>query len=300
MNFGNTMSNIKNGGYIVEDNNYVYYIDFNDNYSLHRYNLLNNEDIKLSDGNAMCVNVVDDWIYFCTGYPGNICRVKKDSTFINTVTFKEYYKVIVTDKYIFALESKEDEEQKLYRINLNGSKKKLIFSNVGKYYDIYNNTIYFSNGNDNYMIYACDLDGNNIKKVISRSVGDINIFDNYMYYTDIESNYIFKNNLFGTDENVIYKGFSSNMNLSNFGIVFNDKDTMYIMGLNGENLTVLNKGIFDDINSLDNLIIYKRPVQTDENESGMYVIDLYNKSELIFSIDKINEKVGNKNKTEGY
>lgn len=293
-NDNNTMYNIKNGGFIAKDNNCVYYINANNNHTLHSYNLLNKEDRQLYGGDAVCVNVVGDWIYFSKGDPGNICRIKKGGNFIHTVTFREYYSVIIKYGYIFAIESKEGEEQKLYRINLNGGRRKLIYSNIGRYYDIYDNKIYFSNGNDNYKLYSCDINGNNIKKAVNKPIDDFFIFNNYIYYSDMECNYIFKNNLLGTDENILYKGSPWGMTVANSHIVFNDKGTMYLMGLNGENLTAINKGVFANINSIGNLIIYTRPVQTDKNKSGMYMIDIYNKKEVPFSIDDVGNVLINK------
>ena len=209
----------------------------------------------------------------------------------NIVTFREYYRVIIKYGYIFAIESKEGEGQKLYRMNLNGGRRKLICSNIGRYYDIYDNTIYFSNGNDNYKLYSCD---NNVKKVVNKPIDDFFIFNNDIYYSDMECNYIFKNNILGTNENILYKGSPWGMTVANSHIVFNDKGTMYLMGLNGENLTTINKGVFANINSIGNLIVYTRPVQTDKNKSGMYMFDLDNKKEVSFSIDSVGDVLKNK------
>lgn len=110
----------------------------------------------------------------------------------------------------------------------------------------------------------------------------------------MECNYIFKNNILGTNENILYKGSPWGMTVANSHIVFNDKGAMYLMGLNGENLTAINKGVFGNINSIDNLIVYTRPVQTDKNKSGMYMFDLDNKKEVPFSIDTVGNVLKNK------
>lgn len=292
---GNSMSNIKNCGYIGKYGDYIYYSNATDNRSLHRFNVINGEDIKLTDSGISSINLVGDWVYFCSGYPGNILRIKHNSTKIENISFKSYYKVVTTDKYIFAIESKENKEQKLYRMNLNGRHKKMILKNIGKDYYIDKDRIYFLNGNDNYSLYSCDFYGRNlIKHSKQQNLRDVIVFDGSIYYHDKYGKYIYKNNLSGDDEKIIYTGRPTNLNISNLGIIFNDKDVMCYMDLDGNNLKTINHGIFDDINVLDNLIVYTRPVQIDDGkETGIYISDLEGKNEVLLTEDAINNIYNN-------
>lgn len=284
----NSMSNIRNAGYIARNGNYIYFTDKNNNDFLSCYNIKTNElTEKISYTYAYNINVAGSYIYYNGGSPGRIYKLKQGKKYPSIITTKKFYDTIVTNNYIYAVESKDREHSCIYRMNLNGFGLTKVIENSSSSFDVKNDIIYFANPDDNYCLYSCDNNGNNLKKLSSVSVSTISVYDQSIYFIDIAYEKLYRADLNGTNEKLLYDDYIKNINVFMNGIVFNDDTNLYISDLNCSNIEILSKGIFDNINVFENNIIYKIPVNDKYNKAGFYMMNIKEKKEHIFAINKL-------------
>lgn len=288
----NSMSNIRNAGYINKSGNYIYFTDENNNYFLSCYNIETNElTEKISYTCAYDINVIGDWIYYNSGSPGKVFKLKQGKKYPSIVNFKDFYRTIVTNNYIYGIETIEgDTEGKntcIYRMDLNGKGLTKIVKHSTKYFDVKDDIIYFSNPEDGYALYSCNSEGENLKKLSSTPTSFISIYDQYIYFGNIEYKKIYRIDLNGENEKELYDNDVRDINISPYGIVFNGGNNLYISDLDCKNIEILSKGIFADINIFESNIIYREVVDDKYNKAGFYMMNLKEKKEYNFSVDKL-------------
>lgn len=287
---GNTISNINNDGLVCKDGENIFYSNFGYDWSLHQYNMTEQKDEKLlSDYRGISdINAIGDWIYYIPGNPGPICRINKLNHKKQTLTLKKYYNLYISGKYIYAFESIANKPQKLYRMNLKGKFRKIIATDIDEYFCVYNDLIYFSKADDNFSLYSCDLNGNNLKKTVDKPAFCVGIINDSLYYIDDLNKTLFKNNLMGTSEKILYIGNIYEINISK-NIFFKSGGTIVSMSPEGNILNEVEAGSVAQINVIDNILIYHRPVQENNNHpEGAYFLDMKNGKQEKFSPKTIN------------
>ena len=286
---GNTISNINNDGLVCKADENIFYSNFGGDWSLHQYNMIAQRDEKLlSDYRGISnINVIDDWVYYISGNPGSICRINILNHKKQTLTLKRYCKLYILGKYIYAFESIEGKPQKLYRMNLKGKFRKIIATNINSYFYIYKGLIYFSRANDNYSLYSCDLNGRNLKKIIDKPVFCVGIVDDSLCYYDYFHNVLIKSNLTGTSEKILFAGNIQEINVSD-NIFFKSQGEIIIMSLDGKIIRKIKTGSISQINVVDDILIYRRPVQgDDEHPEGAFFLNIKKEKEENFSPETI-------------
>lgn len=127
-----------------------------------------------------------------------LCTMNLDGSNLKRLSNDNMYKFIFYSNYIFYFNI---DNQRLCRMNLNGSNK-IQFTFPINNYNISNNNIYYSRfEGDTINIYKSDLDGKKIAKLTN------NIYDNQAKNS---SSIFFINNIFVIDDNIFYQGISGN------------------------------------------------------------------------------------------
>ena len=214
---GNSIGNIRNYGYMAENGGWIYFVA---------------PDEK---GEKMC-------IYKCRkdGSRKEIILTENwDILGLNVYKNKVYF--IAIDNTSIAEDESDTDNNKIYRMNLDGSKLEIINDNQfnNDSYEIYavQNKIYYIGVDSN--IYSMDLNGENKKVINSDETGFIGITEKYILFNVIEK-----------DE----EG--------------NSKTVTYSMDLNGENRKPITGQRLYSVNVVDDIVYYV------DDEKHVYKVDL--------------------------
>lgn len=167
---------------------YIFYINVLDNYSIYRYNLKNAEIKKICNNICDKLNVVGEDIYYIkcsddldwygTGSIHKIDIEGKDSGEILKVATSN----LIADN-IYLYYTSEEENHKLYRFNIKTKKIEQITDNTVGSFSILDNEIYYANLSDEGKLYKVTNEGNNIK-VSDDMPENINIVGEYIYFAN--------------------------------------------------------------------------------------------------------------------
>lgn len=172
---GNTTGNLKNGGLVACDNEWIYYSNINDGMKLYKIKKDGTEKTKLYDGIVYYLNLVDNWIY---------CRV-------NNPNYSDC--------------------GMLYKIKTDGSESYKLAEAIVSLF-VANNWIYFSDYSDD--ICKIDIQGNNFTSLVDPTfaASEMIFSDGYIYSIgfedelNVKSPYLYKIKENGGEKNILMKG----------------------------------------------------------------------------------------------
>jgi|GEM_PF-1258545 len=149
-NVGNSMANISNGGYCAISGEWIYCTIAG---KLHKMRLDGKEKTKLTDENAMFINVYGDWVYYYDGgyyyEGGDIYRIKTDGT----------------------------NKQLLVTVNEKGTDWEDL--EVCRMLIVIDDIVYYDKGD---RLYSMNLDGSGTKGITPKDTGEFYIIDDIIYY----------------------------------------------------------------------------------------------------------------------
>ena len=267
-NVGNTIGNIRNYGYLVTDNDYLYFMSPNDEGTAIGIRKIKKDDLTgtsemLIEGNweVLSLNYMDGYLYFIT------MADPEDEDSEDTV------------------------DNKIHKMKTDGSEDIIINDNDfnNDNYEIYvvKDKIYYI-GTDE-CIYYMDLDGNNRTKLNDNASGFIGITEDYIFFNKIidsetetededtdSSTYDYETymmNLDGSDEHVILEG----QKLYNISVV---GDYIYYqtkngypskVKLDGTDNTLISDEVTYNIQVTEEGIFYLNYYQVDGTNAGVAV-----------------------------
>ena len=259
-NAGIPAGNLLNYGYVLVDGDDVYYskilINDGDYYScIYKYNSSTSEDVLISALYAEDDNVMNSFLtlekgnlYFLTNYlheshleaSENISYIKPDGK-----VPEEVQKIFETDdisaRYMQIVKGVlyyyDDWEEAIYRINLNGTGKKLICEAEiysDSFLTVANNKVYF--GEDT-MILEVSINGGTPKVIFDSEeeyeddyyyIGYLAADNKFIYYMDDDKSFIRRISLNGKNDTLVYEA-PAGMNIESFnvsdGVVYFVTDT---------------------------------------------------------------------------
>lgn len=193
-------NNMANGGMVVEQGEWVYYLEkvydksypkgfyaiFKDNKSgTHKQKLVNEYVTNMS--------ISGDWLYYSV-YNKGIYKIKTDGSNVQKLCdydlggdFSEID--TVTDDWVYysIIDQKDHKIGKIIRIKTDGTQKSVICDDAAFDINIQNGKIFYSNVSDDNKLYSISLDGKNKKKISDDTCRCINISDNWVYYINGKS-----------------------------------------------------------------------------------------------------------------
>lgn len=261
---GNTNGNIKQMGYAVEKDGWIYYCDGDGNGKhelkdrLFKKKIDGSQKQNLSKNLAYQINVVGNYVYYISGEPGPIYKINKNGGFSRKLERKRSSNLIVIGDTIFY----RREYQGLYRMDINGNRKKKLADNILEF-SIYENTIYYTDQGDD-CFYSMDLNGRNVKKINNDHAKDINIEDGWIYYWDFNDSKIYKLRLDGSEKHVICSDICRNLNLHNAVLYYRNQSgkpkelSIYKINVDGTERKKLIQGNIVNINIVGDFLLYYR------------------------------------------
>lgn len=219
---GNTIGNIRNYGYAVEADNWIYYLAPNeDSTQIGIFKVKNNgkdnKQIYMSEIDIVSLNVYKDYIYFIGTAPesyleaddvdNKIYRMKTDGTGLEVLNDNELnndcYEIYVVNDQIYYIGINAE----ICKMDLNGANKAVVadygtgFLGITKDYIIYNSK---TDKEDEYVTYIMNIDGTDAKPIIEgKRIYSVNIEGKYIYYSDVDKR-LFKTEIGSGVEEVVY------------------------------------------------------------------------------------------------
>ena len=251
---GNTIGNINNLGYMVEDSSYLYYMCPMENgkyigISKVKKNDLTGKQISLvkepekGKWEIAGLNSYGDYIYFITFSPNSvdendenadkidnkIHRVNKNGNqkdeILNDNEFNNYdYKMVVVDGKIYYI----GEDECIWYMDLDGKNKTRLnenatgFEAINDKYIIYNMPI-VKDGKDTSISYIMDRDGKNAKQINGERIFEPIIYKDYIYYIT-EDYYPHRMTIDGKNDEMLSDLQVYNLNVSDNGIYYFKED----------------------------------------------------------------------------
>jgi len=190
LGYGNTPSNIRNGGHFAQDESYIYYcLKSSDDISgLYKMNLNTEKAILLENSHCSNINVWNSWVYYVNNDDNNhVYKINVDGQ--NNLKLNDIHRaselIAVNGKLYFLTLG----NRAIYVMNTDGTNLRQItdFGIADMY--IQNNVIYFVKYIEHQAcIYKMSIDGAN--QTLLHNVGhygniyNIFIHNDYMYYSD--------------------------------------------------------------------------------------------------------------------
>lgn len=177
------------GIYLQKVDNYIYYLNVDDNYRIYRistdglYNQLISNDPAID-----YMKVSGDFIYYCNSDDNDsIYRIRKDGTQRQKLNFDNSKNVNIVGNYIYYGLADENNSDSLYKMEIDGSNKKLLSSvDCSTAIKVKDDYIYCS-GYNSKGIYSIKTDGSSYKLINNSSnIVSLNTIGNWIYYGTID------------------------------------------------------------------------------------------------------------------
>lgn len=140
------------------------------------------EKSKFIDDSANYLSIKDDWLYYSN-------YTDEDKIYkVKTNSTKKIMINKVKSSYLnlvgnYIFYSNGNDNDKLYRIRVDGKEENKINNDESSYLNYYNNWIYYINKSDKNSIYKIKSNGSKRQKILGKSCEKIILYDNYIYYT---------------------------------------------------------------------------------------------------------------------
>ena len=324
---GNTIGNIRNFGYVAEDDKYIYFMSPDEVGNLKALmkmdKKLDKDPVQLiaGDWDLTGINVYKDYIYFVTlTATGNkndvvdnkIHKIKTDGTEHNVINNNEFnnscYEIYVVKDKIYYI----GEDQGIYTMNLDGTSKAKLgntstgFVGIDDKYILYND--YIDKENEEVATYIMNLDGTDVKTLTGDYMYAPTVIKDYVYYVDKEG-HIFRMQFGQSNFEMLSSITSYCVNVTEDGIYslkFLDKELTH-QGIFKMNLDGTNEELVKELEStstflavLEDWIVYMDETE-DEGTIGMVSKDGKKYQELYsLNFDKYLENVDENEVLEEY
>ncbi|MBY6756567.1 leucine-rich repeat domain-containing protein [Clostridium botulinum] len=254
---GNSSSNILNGGFIIKDSEYIYYINKESgNGKIYRNKINGAEDKLLSSNAAEFLNIYGEYIYYVSN--GNIYRIRKDGSEEKLIKEASASYMTVCNDFIYYFDKSKTG---IYKVKIDGTSYSSVVSG-GKWrldsqFVISGEWIYYTNYEDKSSIYKIKIDGTGKEKLNNIPCSQMSVIGSSIYY--VSNGNLYKISIDGSNNSLVYSGNVANINVYSNHIYYidnNDNETLYKMNLDGSYRVKLTKKSVKYISILEGEIYY--------------------------------------------
>ena len=260
----NEQANMNRGGWVFVQNEWIYYCNLSDNWSLYKMKINGTDKMLLSEHISHFIHVDNDWIFFNAapqeffGEEGVLCKMKIDGTSFSVVTTDNAIFPKYIDEYIYYINSQNSQDSEIYRIKQDGSDRKQITNDDVVEFIISDNWIYYIDNNR--KLFRIGLDGKEKIKLSDDSISEFLLTtDKVVYVNERENNYIFTIDLDGERKKKLSDVSCYGMVLYNNYIVYinmDDKNKLYKTNLDRKENVKICDDVISSINIIDDWIYY--------------------------------------------
>lgn len=254
---GNSSSNILNGGFIIKDSEYIYYINKESgNGRIYRNKINGAEDKLLSSNAAEFLNIYGEYIYYVSN--GNIYRIRKDGSEEKLIKEASASYMTVCNDFIYYFDKSKTG---IYKVKIDGTSYSSVVSG-GKWrldsqFVISGEWIYYTNYEDKSSIYKIKIDGTGKEKLNNIPCSQMSVIGSSIYY--VSNGNLYKISIDGSNNSLVYSGNVANINVYSNHIYYidnNDNETLYKMNLDGSYRVKLTKKSVKYISILEGEVYY--------------------------------------------
>ncbi|NFB58150.1 DUF5050 domain-containing protein [Clostridium botulinum] len=254
---GNSSSNILNGGFIIKDSEYIYYINKESgNGRIYRNKINGAEDKLLSSNAAEFLNIYGEYIYYVSN--GNIYRIRKDGSEEKLIKEASASYMTVCNDFIYYFDKSKTG---IYKVKIDSTSYSSVVSG-GKWrldsqFVISGEWIYYTNYEDKSSIYKIKIDGTGKEKLNNIPCSQMSVIGSSIYY--VSNGNLYKISIDGSNNSLVYSGNIANINVYSNNIYYidnNDNETLYKMNLDGSYRVKLTKKSVKYISILEGEVYY--------------------------------------------
>lgn len=216
--YGSTAGNLYNGGLFCEQEDRIYFSNFNDDGALYKMDLELRKVEKISEDKACFINADNHYVYY-----SRINYTKESST-----------------KSIFIFYNRG-----IYRIDHDGSSLTLLYKDPSGLLTLYGNHIYYQHYNTKTgtTFYRVGIDAKNEEKISDEPLLPASFYNGYLYYTGVTNDHFIRSmNVETKQDQIIYEGNCYMPIATKEGIYYlslEDKYALCRIDHDGSNKTVL-------------------------------------------------------------
>lgn len=265
--YGNTGGNISNSGIVAEKDDWIYYSNSNDNYSLYKIKQDGTQKTKLNSDRVSYINVMGGWVYYRNDSDkGYLYRIRTDGTDRTRLVDHEAKFINVVDNgWIYYVTGTVGTDS-IYAIRLDGSNRVDMWWIDGKYPVVSDGWIYLSlvssNSSNTYSrLYKYSLSNDTFTRLTEERVSHINLVGNWIYYINLDDNRIYKISKDGADRMRLSDSWCESLNVYNGKAYYvNAEDrSIYRINLDGTSEQRLNDSPSSSVNIITDWIYYRDP-----------------------------------------
>lgn len=182
---GNSALNNFNESYAAIQGDYIYYVNYSDNYKLYKENVKSKEKTKLSDNECSNINIIgNDIFYIATVNKGrgnlqrSILKIDTDGkieTIIDDSNLNYNGLIALGDKLYFSGFDVEKQEGGIFRMSINGGEKELFIndnkSDIGRFTMHKNELYYYCSSRVFGISFSGSTNKKHINSLFSQSLG---------------------------------------------------------------------------------------------------------------------------------
>ena len=258
---GNTIGNNINQGLVASIGDWLFFIDFNNDWGkIYKIKLDGSAKEKLNDNISRYLNVVDDWVYFSNYDDGNkIYRVHIDGTVSEKINNDNSWSLSVVGDWVYYIN--KDDSWKIYKVRTDGSGRTKLNDDISSDINIVGDWIYYRSDNAIGKIYKVRTDGRDRTRVNEDHSYSINVLDGWVYYSNYDDgSNIYKIRTDGSEREKLNEDSSGSMNVVDDWIYYlniDDDFMIYKIRTDGNQRTMINEDQSRLINIVGDWIFYK-------------------------------------------
>ena len=252
--------NLFNSSGVIENDGWIYYSDYNDNWRFKRKTLDGKRTELLNDASAWDINIYDDWLIY-TELPyeceaGVIVKSKLDGSEKTVLSKDEAYGISLYKSDIYYADYYIDGY--IYKMSIDGDDKQLVIDKRINSFSICENKILVSVFSDEYL-YEYDLISKEIKVLCDKPIQIIWEYNNRYYGFSGRDNFLYSMNKDGTGIKQVSNINGYSFNYANGWIYYknsNDNLALYKSKIDGSELTKLSSDKPSNIYIYNDVVYY--------------------------------------------
>lgn len=187
--YGNTNGNIVNGGWVAQNDGWIYYKNSGDNYYLYKMQPDGSQKTLITKSTPSCINVVDGWIYFInTDDNDSIYKVTtsgKNKTKLLSSTAKN---LIVSGNWLYFIAS----GGKICRMRTDGTGQKVLNrTDTANEINVVGSWIYYTTDKS---IFKMGVAGTSRTQILTTEAKSLNVNSGWVYFINYDTIYKVKTN----------------------------------------------------------------------------------------------------------
>ena len=270
--YGTTSGNINNYGLVATDGESIVYANSTDNgglsdTKLYKMDMQGNNLVKLSDDRARYVNLVENWVFYSNLSDNRKAyRIKLDGSQREKLNDDLSDGLYVVGDWAYYI----GRSSTLFKMKTDGSFLTELYNDVGRYYCVNDNWIYFqkselitdtaanSNRYCNFL-HRMKIDGSDPEKIYDKPIFEFIISENMIFFCSDNEQHIYQMSINGQEIRRINDDASAYINIHDGWLYycnFDDYERMYRIRIDGSQKEMVSDDRCFAINIVGDWIFY--------------------------------------------